>query len=119
MEDEHSHRELLERLLKRAKYEPLVAADGMEGQELLKKQEVDLVILDWNMPRMDGGELARWIRKTPNLSRLPILMLTVRSRPDEEVLGFDCGADDYLSKPYTPKELLARLEKLLVMKGVR
>lgn len=113
VEDDAAHQELLARILRRAGYEALVAGDGELGQGVLKREPIDLVILDWNLPKMDGGELAQWIRKTPALSRLPILMLTVRSRPDEEVQGFECGADDYLPKPYTPKELMARLEKLL------
>jgi DNA-binding response OmpR family regulator len=112
-DDEQGYRDLLERTLKRAGFNALFAMDGAEGKDILMKTEVDLAILDWNMPRMTGGELASWIRRNPKLRRLPILMLTVRNKPEEEALGFSSGADDYLRKPYTPAELLVRINRLL------
>ena len=116
VEDEESHQNLLQRLLGRAGFETFVAGDGEQGKELLQRESFDLAIVDWNMPKMDGGQLARWIRKNSSLGRLPILMLTVRSRPQEEALGFESGIDDFLAKPYAPKELIARVERLLSLK---
>lgn len=117
VEDEEAHRVLLERILKRAGYEALFAEDGQKGKQILEQQKVDLAVVDWNMPKMNGGDLARWIRKSSVHARLPVLMVTVRNLPDQEVLGFESGVDDYLAKPYTAKELLARIERLLSMKS--
>lgn len=113
VEDEEVHRSLLERILQKSGFEPVFAADGISGRKILEKVSVDAAILDWNLPGMNGGELARWIRKNPKTSRMPVIMLTVRRAPDQEVLGFESGADDYLPKPYTPQELIARLNRLL------
>jgi len=119
VEDEESHRSLLERVLRRAGFDPIFAVDGEKGKELVQKESPTLAILDWNLPKMDGGQLARWIRKNEKLRHLPILMLTVRRKSDQEVLGFESGADDYLPKPYSPKELLARLQRLLNLKELK
>lgn len=118
VEDEASFRSLIERVLKRGGFEATVAEDGQQATELLGTQAFDLVVTDWNMPRMDGSQLVRWLRKSEALRRLPVLMLTVRTKPEEEVEGFECGADDYLAKPYSPKELVARVERLLSADGV-
>ena len=118
VEDELSFRTLIERILKRAGFELAVAADGVQATEVLQTQNVDLVISDWNMPNMDGSQLIRWVRRSPAHTRLPVLMLTVRTLPADEVEGFECGADDYLAKPYSPKELVARVERLLGANGV-
>lgn len=115
VEDEQANREILERVLRRAGFEIVLACDGEEAKRLLQKENFAVVVTDWNMPQMSGEQLARWIRKSPRLGRLPILMLTVRS--EAEVQGFACGVDDFLPKPFTPKELIARVEKLLSLKG--
>lgn len=113
VEDEESYRALLEKVLARAGFEAAFASDGERGRDMLRREPFDLVISDWNMPGLDGGQLLRWIRKDPKVGRVPVLMLTVRRAPEQEVAGFECGADDYLAKPYSPKELLARVERLL------
>mgnify|MGYP001571769924 FL=1 len=113
VEDEEGYRDLLERVLKRAGFEVFFAVDGLQGKELLEKTSVDLAVLDWNLPGMTGGQLAGWIRRSPKLAHLPILMLTVRCKPEEETLGFASGADDYLAKPYDPAELVSRIKRLL------
>ena len=112
-EDEEAHRSLLERILKQAGFDPTFAENGLEATKFLEQKPFDAVILDWNMPKMDGGQVASWIRTNPKLRRLPILMLTVRRLPEQEVMGFESGADDFLTKPYMPKELIARIERLL------
>lgn len=117
MEDEEGYRDLMVRGLKRAGFEVLTAADGTQGKELLQTEAVDLAVLDWHLPGLNGGELSCWIRKHPKLGRLPILMLTVRSRPEEEALGFASGADDYLTKPYDQAEFVSRIKRLLVTGG--
>ncbi|HAH31424.1 MAG TPA: hypothetical protein DCL44_03815 [Elusimicrobia bacterium] len=118
VEDEEGYRDLAGRILKRAGFEVLFAVDGTQGRELLQKTSVDLALLDWNLPGMDGGQLASWIRKNSRLAHLPVLMLTVRRRPEEETMGFASGADDYLAKPYTPAELVSRIKRLLGLQPV-
>lgn len=113
VEDEKGYRDLVERILKRAGFEVISALDGAQGREMLQKNSVDLAVLDWNLPKMNGGELVSWIRKNPELSHLPVLMLTVRRKPEEETFGFASGADDYLTKPYTSVELVSRIKRLL------
>ena len=117
VEDEAGHRNLLERTLKRAGFEVLFAVDGVQGKEMLQKNTVDLVVSDWNMPKLNGGQLASWIRKNENLRHLPILMLTIRDKAEEEAMGFASGADDYLLKPYSTTELVARIERLLSLRS--
>ena len=112
-EDEESFRSLLERIMKRAGWQASFAVNGEVATKMLEKDKFDLVISDWNMPKMDGAQLVKWIRKNPAVCRMPVLMLTVRTSPEDEVHGFECGADDYLCKPYSPKELTARVERLL------
>ena len=113
VEDEEGYRDLLERILRRAGFEVLIAVDGTQGKELLQKTSVDLAVLDWNVPGMNGGQLSCWIRKNPKLAHLPVLMLTVRRKPEEETLGYASGTDYYLTKPYTPEELVSRVKRLL------
>ena len=113
VEDEESYRSLLQRTLKRAGFEPVFAVDGEEGIAMVEKESPDMVILDWNLPKLNGGQVARWIRKNSKFNHIPILILTIRNRPEEQVIGFESGADDYLAKPYTPAELLARIKRLL------
>jgi len=113
VEDEEGYRDLTGRILKRAGFEVLVAVDGIQGRELLRRTSVDLAVLDWNLPGMDGVQLASWIRKNYKLGHLPVLMLTVKHTPEEETLGFASGVDDYLTKPYTSTELVSRVKKLL------
>ncbi|MCX5790278.1 MAG: response regulator transcription factor [Elusimicrobia bacterium] len=113
VEDEDSFRTLLDRIMRRAGWQPSFAVNGEAATKLLEKETFDCVVTDWNMPKMDGGQLVRWIRKNPKVQRMPVLMLTVRTKPEEEVQGFECGADDYLCKPYSPKELTARVARLV------
>ncbi len=117
VEDEAGYRDLMVRGLKRAGFDVLTAEDGTQGRELLQTAPVDLAVLDWQMPGMDGGQLCCWIRKHPKLARLPVLMITIRSKPEEEALGFASGADDYLTKPYDQAELVSRIKRLLAAGG--
>lgn len=117
VEDEESHRTLLERTLRREGFEPVFAADGEQGIAMVQQENPDLVLLDWNLPKLNGGQVARWIRKNSRFSHIPILMLTIRDRAEEQVVGFESGADDYQTKPYSPKELVARIQRLLKIGG--
>lgn len=111
IEDEPDLAHALAKGLRHQGYAVDVALDGVEGWELGETNEYDLVVLDLNLPEMDGLEVCRRLR----LSRpsLLILMLTARSQPDERVVGLDLGADDYMVKPFHFAELLARIRALL------
>ncbi len=111
-EDDEIFRELIIEILSRSGYAVAAAKDGQEAWELLQKTPADMAVLDLNMPRMDGMELTRLIRADARFREMPILMLTVRSLVDDQLTGFERGADDYLNKLFDPKMLLARLRVL-------
>jgi DNA-binding response OmpR family regulator len=100
--------------LRQAGYLVVEAADGVAALAAFEREEPALVILDVNLPRMDGHEVCRRIRLH---SATPIMMLTVRSGEEDEVAGLDLGADDYLTKPFSPRALLARVRALLRRSG--
>jgi len=90
------------------------AADGASGLEMLQQRTPDLVILDLMLPDTDGLEVCRRIRSLPNgLAKVPVLMLTAKGDPMDRIIGLEIGADDYLPKPFEPRELLARIRALL------
>lgn len=97
-------------------YEVMTAADGEAGFQLFREQKPDLIILDLMLPRMSGYELCRALRAERVMT--PILMLTARGEEADRVLGLDLGADDYLTKPFSIRELLARVRALLRRAGV-
>ncbi|MBO4541364.1 MAG: response regulator transcription factor [Bacilli bacterium] len=114
-EDDRDLASAIRRLLEIAKYDVDVAYDGVQALSKIRDYPYDLVILDVMMPRMDGYQVARTVRA--NRSSVPILMLTARGEIDDKVMGLDSGADDYLTKPFQVKELLARVRALLRRKG--
>lgn len=101
--------------LRQAGYMVLEAHDGPTALDLFKKDAPDLAILDWNLPRMNGLEILRLLRAAG--SKMPVMMLTVRSSEEDQVKGLDAGADDYLTKPFSPRTLLARVRALLRRSG--
>lgn len=113
IEDEANIRELVALHLRLEELTPIVAADGDRGLELARTRPFDLVILDLMLPGLDGVTICRAIRRdSPNAST-PILMLTARRDESDKVLGLDSGADDYLTKPFGVRELMARVRALL------
>lgn len=110
VDDDSDIRDLLGKFLRRHGFEASLAKDGNEMQAILLKQAVDLVILDIMMPGDDGLTLCRQMRTN---STIPILMLTAISEEVDRILGLEMGADDYLSKPFNPRELLARVRAIL------
>lgn len=115
VDDEARMRKLVRDFLVRKNYEVLEAGDGMEAMDLFySTQGISLIILDVMMPKMDGWEVCREIRKE---SKVPIIMLTAKSDERDEQLGFDLGVDDYISKPFSPKILVARVEAILRRSG--
>src|SRR5216117_555679 len=110
VDDEPTIREIVVRYLKRDGYETLEAADGNRARKLLETQRPDLVVLDVMLPGVDGLELCHWIRAS---SRLPVIMLTARGEESDRIVGLELGADDYLTKPFSPRELAVRVRNLL------
>ena len=110
VDDESRMRKLVKDFLQREGYSVLEAEDGMEAMDIFYEQKIDLVILDVMMPRMDGWQTCREIRRD---STVPIIMLTARSEERDELQGFELGVDEYISKPFSPKILVARVGALL------
>jgi DNA-binding response OmpR family regulator len=96
-----------------------VAGDGGRGLAALKKGRFDVVLLDVMLPGTDGLEVCRRIRATPELATVPILMLTAKGEDVDKIVGLEVGADDYLAKPFNPRELLARIRAVLRRAGER
>ncbi|MCQ1529123.1 response regulator transcription factor [Lutispora saccharofermentans] len=101
---------ILEEYAKKEGYVPKVALDGLEAIEIFRKLQPDIVLLDVMMPKMDGFEVCREIRKTSNV---PIIMITARGEDFEKIMGLDIGADDYIVKPFSPGEVMARVRAIL------
>ena len=113
VEDEPSIAELISINLTHAGFSVLRALQADEALQLLRNTKPDLVILDWMMPGKSGVQFARELRSNPSMQAIPILMLTAKGEEADKVLGLDAGADDYVTKPFSPKELVARVKALL------
>src|SRR5690625_840699 len=107
VDDEKPIADILEFNLEKEGYEVIVAYDGEQAIELAKSEEPDLILLDIMLPKKDGNEVCREIRKTHNM---PIIMLTAKDSEIDKVLGLELGADDYVTKPFSNRELIARVK---------
>ena len=107
VEDEQRLAEILKKQLEDTGFNAEIAYDGYVGKQLVEKNKYNLIILDINLPLINGYDLCREIRKTNN--NIPIIMLTAFGTPDNKIAGFDVGADDYILKPFDFRELLARV----------
>ena len=110
VDDEPTIREVVVTYLQREGYDTLEAADGVRAREILEQHEPSLVVLDLMLPGTDGLELCRWIRTR---SDLPVIMLTARGEEADRIVGLELGADDYVTKPFSPRELVARVRTVL------
>ena len=97
-------------------YEVITASDGIEALDLLKKHEVNIIISDWMMPRMDGAELCRRVRQNQLTSHIPFVMLTAKTDDDAKVEGMDVGADTYIEKPFSLEYLEACIRNMLKLR---
>ena len=113
VEDEQPLVEVIRYNLEREGYRTAVATDGEEALLLMEEETPDLVILDWMLPKLSGIEVCRQIRRQKHSRRLPVIMLTARGEESDRVRGLDAGADDYVTKPFSPKELNARVRAIL------
>jgi len=113
IEDEKEIRDLVRYNLEKAGFRVAAAADGEEGLKQLFASRPDALVLDLMLPGMNGLEIVREVRGEPLTHDLPVLVLTARSAEMDKLLGFEQGADDYLTKPFSPRELVARVKALL------
>jgi DNA-binding response OmpR family regulator len=113
VEDEQEIRELLAHYLRKEGFRPVVAPDGETGVALARSERPDLILLDIMLPKMDGLEVLRLIRSDPAISRTPLMMLTAKGDETDRVVGLELGADDYIPKPFSPREVLARIKAIL------
>ena len=113
IEDEVAILELIALNLHQSGFNPLRAISSEIADNLVKNTLPDLIILDWMLPGMDGVSFAKRLRANSDTKKIPIIMLTAKSEEENKILGLDSGIDDYLTKPFSPKELIARIKALL------
>jgi two-component system phosphate regulon response regulator PhoB len=113
VEDEKPIREMVAFALGRAGYELVEAGDIVEAYERISEKLPDLVLLDWMLPGASGIEFARRLKRDEITSEVPIVMLTARGEEEDKVSGLEAGADDYVTKPFSPRELMARIKAVL------
>ena len=112
-DDDHDIRTLLSLLLEARGYTVITASNGRDGLETARRERPDAIILDGNMPQMDGLEALRQLRRSERTRRIPVIMLTMRSREGDVLTGLRHGAQDYLTKPVVPEELFNSLKTVL------
>ena len=113
IEDDPSLTELIKYNLEQERFSVKIEMDGEEGLLLAQTELPDLILLDWMLPNLSGIEVCRRLRRGKSTKNIPIIMLTARSEENERIRGLDTGADDYITKPFSPKELVARIKAIL------
>ena len=113
VEDEPAQTELLRYNFDKTGFRTITATDGEEGVLLARERRPDLIVLDWMLPELSGIEVCRQLKRDAEVRQIPIMMLTARGEETDKVRGLDTGADDYVVKPYSVNELLARARALL------
>ncbi len=113
VDDERNIVEAIVYNLQKAGFRTLAAYDGKRALELAQREIPDLITLDVMIPEMDGWEVCRQLRQDTRTKRIPVIMLTVKNDETDKVVGLELGADDYLTKPFSPKELVARVKAIL------
>ena len=114
VDDEPDALEILGFKLREAGFTPLLARDGAKALVAARDERPDLIVLDLMLPEVDGLEICKILRRDPLTATVPIIMLTARAAEMDRVLGLELGADDYVTKPFSPRELVLRIRKLLV-----
>jgi two-component system, OmpR family, phosphate regulon response regulator PhoB len=118
IEDEKDIVDLIEYHLKQSSFSVISALDGPTGLERARKKRPNLIILDLMLPGMDGKDICRSLKSNPLTQSIPILMLTAKAEETDRLIGFELGADDYVTKPFSPKELVLRVKAILRRKEV-
>jgi len=113
IDDEKDLIELVRYNLEKDGYDSISATDGGSGLEIAQRHKVDLIVLDLMMPGMDGLEVCRRLRSDARTARTPIIMLTAKATEADRIVGLEFGADDYITKPFSPRELVARVKAIL------
>ncbi|MGH9862809.1 MAG: response regulator, partial [Candidatus Acidiferrales bacterium] len=113
IEDDKDIVELVRYNLEKDGFQVTAVGDGLSGLAHLKKSPPDLLLLDLMLPKLSGLEICKEVRRNQSLNRLPVLMLTARGDEADRVVGLELGADDYVTKPFSPRELVARVKALL------
>src|SRR5437588_11119888 len=113
VEDDQDIAQLVARYLDKAGYSAEIVASGRDALRRIGAQAPDLVVLDLMLPHVDGLEICRAVRTSDKTSSIPIIMLTARAEESDRIVGLELGADDYLTKPFSPNELVARVRALL------
>ncbi len=113
VEDESAIREMVVFALERAGFSIMAAADAARAQTMIAENTPDLVLLDWMLPGLSGVDFARRLKKEEATRQIPVIMLTARGDEMDKVKGFEVGADDYVTKPFSPRELVARIKAVL------
>lgn len=113
VDDDHDIVRLVKAYLENAGYSVLSAYDGESALHILRREQPDLMVLDLMLPDHDGWDLTRLIRADQNLAETPIIMLTARVEDSDKIVGLEIGADDYITKPFNPREVVARVRALL------
>jgi two-component system alkaline phosphatase synthesis response regulator PhoP len=113
VDDDHDIVRLIKAYLERAGYLVMSAYDGETALHILRRDHPDLLVLDLMLPDRDGWDLTRLIRANPSLAEVPIIMLTARVEDSDKIVGLEIGADDYITKPFNPREVVARVRALL------
>ena len=114
VDDEKLIRDVITEYANHEKFETVQASDGEEALNIIAKENIDLVVLDIMMPKIDGLTFLKEMKKVKNI---PVIILSARSEEYDKLIGFDLGADDYLTKPFSPKELIARIKAILKRSG--
>jgi two-component system alkaline phosphatase synthesis response regulator PhoP len=112
IEDEKDIQDLLQLYLKREGYDVHIAKDGEAGLRKASEERYDLVLLDLMLPQVDGLEICRNLRSRPQASQIPIIMITAKAEEADRIVGLEMGADDYITKPFSPREVVARVKAL-------
>jgi DNA-binding response OmpR family regulator len=112
VEDEQEIRDLLAHYLRKDGFRPLVAPDAETGLAAARAERPDMILLDIMLPGMDGLELLRTVRADPAIARTPLLMLTAKGDETDRIVGLELGADDYIPKPFSPREVIARVKAI-------
>ncbi|MBU2884529.1 phosphate regulon transcriptional regulator PhoB [Gilvimarinus agarilyticus] len=113
VDDESAIRDMLRIALEMAEYRCLEASNAQDAHGLIVDEKPDLILLDWMMPGTSGIELARRLKRDEVTANIPIIMLTAKGEEDNKIQGLEVGADDYITKPFSPRELVARLKAVL------
>ncbi len=113
VDDDRQIVRLVRSYLEKAGFSVLTAYDGEEALHIIRREKPDLIVLDLMLPKRDGPEITRIVRADQSLANIPILMLTARAEDTDKVLGLELGADDYLTKPFNPPEMVARVRAIL------